>query len=108
MTSIEEFQKTLAELHITEAQFRMCAAHEMMKEAVAKRTQAEECLEEYRRDRELNKTRRRPSREHWVELNFDSERNQWAATSHGVTAYGDTPEMACDNFDHLWVFGDNE
>lgn len=23
-----------------------------------------------------------------------------------VVAYGDTPAQACDNFDHLWIFGD--
>jgi len=107
MTSIEEFQKTLAELHITEAQFRMCAANEMMKEAIAKRIQAEEALEAQRFDRERNKHKHRPSRENWIELTFDSEKNQWVASHQSVIAYGDTPEMACDNFDHLWMFGDN-
>jgi len=105
---LQEFQKTLAELGITEAQFKMCAAREMLKEAVAKRKQAEETLEEYRFDRERNKSRHRPSQERWVELTFDADKNQWAASYQSIVAYGDTPEMACDNFDHLWVFGNDE
>jgi hypothetical protein len=31
---------------------------------------------------------------------------RWSCTFQGVTAYGDTPEIACDNFDHLWTFGE--
>ncbi len=27
------------------------------------------------------------------------------SSSHAIVAYGDTPQEACDNFDHLWVQG---
>lgn len=47
----------------------------------------------------------RPSRMHYVEVTFDEERKQFVAAYCGVTAYGDSPEMACDNFDHLWLYG---
>jgi hypothetical protein len=47
----------------------------------------------------------RPSRMHYVEMTYDEQRKQFAATYCGVTAYGDSPEMACDNFDHLWLYG---
>lgn len=59
--------------------------------------------------RDLAETRerewQRPSRMHYVEVTYDEERKQFAATYCGVTAYGDSPEMACDNFDHLWLYG---
>jgi hypothetical protein len=48
----------------------------------------------------------RPSRLHFAEVTYDEERKQFAAICGGVTAYGDSPEMACDNFDHLWLYGE--
>jgi len=42
---------------------------------------------------------------HYVEATYDEERKQFAATYCGVIAYGDSPEMAYDNFDHLWLYG---
>lgn len=100
-------QKAMMECVLHEAQLKMRAAHEMWQEAAAKRKEAEESLEQCRYNRKFDKNNRRPSREFWVDLHFDTDKNQWAAEARGVTAYGDTPEMACDNFDHLWMFGDN-
>jgi hypothetical protein len=48
---------------------------------------------------------RRPWRAVGAVVGFDAEKNQWKCEFQGVTAWGDTPEIACDNFDHLWMFG---
>lgn len=48
---------------------------------------------------------RRPSRVLWPDISFNEETKQWVCEHSGVLAYGDTPEMACDNFDHLWISG---
>jgi hypothetical protein len=110
MTSTNEaldvFQKTLVELMVQKAQLEMRAAQEAWKEAEAKRKEAEECLAQCRYNRELDKNRRRPSRELWVEIRHEPENNRWVAERQGVVAYGDSPEMACDNFDHLWLYGE--
>ncbi len=47
----------------------------------------------------------RPSRMQFAEVTYDGERKQFSAAYCGVVAYGDSPEMACDNFDHLWLYG---
>lgn len=103
---LQEFQKLYGELILQKAQLEMRTADEAWKEAIAKRKQAEATLAEFQHDRELDKNRRRPSRELWVDTSHDPENNRWIAQHQGVVAYGDSPEMACDNFDHLWVFGD--
>lgn len=105
MTPIEELQKSLFELTVQKAQLEMRAANEMWHEAMAKRKQAEEALEEYRQTRELDKNRRRPCRELWVDITYNDQTKQWSASHQGIVAYGDTPEMACANFDHLWIYG---
>jgi hypothetical protein len=111
---VEMFLEAKAKRQMAEVSLestRQCCA-EMLRKVETERLQAEETLGEYRRnrerDRERDKEMARPSREHWVEVEFDSEKDKWAARHQGVVAYGDTPEMACDNFDHIWVFGDNE
>lgn len=48
---------------------------------------------------------RRPWRMTDAFIAFDDTINQWKCEFQGVIAWGDTPEMACDNFDHLWIFG---
>ncbi len=48
---------------------------------------------------------RRPWRMAGAFVAFDSVTNRWKCEYQGVVAWGDTPEMACDNFDHLWMFG---
>ncbi len=126
MIGLDEFTKTLQELQkaamaemFLEAQVkrkiaevslestRQCCA-ELLKKVEVERQQAEETLSECRRSHARDKEMSRPSREHWVEVEFDSEKGKWSARHQGVVAYGDTPEIACDNFDHIWVFGDNE
>ena len=50
---------------------------------------------------------RRPWKAQNAFVDFDEEKQVWRVTFQGVVAWGDTPEMACDNFDHLWMFGAN-
>jgi hypothetical protein len=46
----------------------------------------------------------RPSRLHNADLSRVG--TKWKASVGDVVAHGDTPEMACAEFDHLWLFGD--
>lgn len=82
----------------------ICREAEELKLAEQKESQARE-----QKYRDMLETRERewarPSRMHYVEMTYDEQRRQFAATYCGVTAYGDSPEMACDNFDHLWLYG---
>lgn len=104
--AVERLQKNaMAEL-ILEARAKRQAAEVLLEKAKIERTITEETLAECRQDREHRKQNRRPSQERYVEIEFDAERQQWACRHASIIAYGDTPEMACDNFDHLWVFGD--
>ena len=48
---------------------------------------------------------RRPWRTLGAFVGFDAEKDQWKAEFQGVVAWGMTPEIACDNFDHLWMYG---
>lgn len=64
-----------------------------------------EAREEAKRDARLNAERHRPSYCVYTEIYFDDEEEQWGCRHGGVVAYGDTPAMACDNFDHIWIFG---
>ena len=105
-----------AEADAVSALYRATAEQDWAKRAAICREQDEIKLAEQKesqsRDqkyRDLVETRERewarPSRMHYVEVTYDEERRQFAATYCGVTAYGDSPEMACDNFDHLWLYG---
>jgi len=105
-----------AEADAVSAIYRANAEQDWAKRAAICREQDEiklaEQQESQSRDqkyRDLVETRerewQRPSRMHYVEVTYDEERKQFAATYCGVTAYGDSPEMACDNFDHLWLYG---
>jgi hypothetical protein len=47
----------------------------------------------------------RPSRLHGISIRQDMATGKWVAELDGVRAEGDTPEMAADEFDHLYVFG---
>jgi len=82
----------------------ICREAEELKLAEQKESQARE-----QKYRDMLETRERewarPSRMHYVEVTYDEQRKQFAATYCGVTAHGDSPEMACDNFDHLWLYG---
>ena len=48
---------------------------------------------------------RRPSRVLWPDVFFNTDEKKWVCMHSGVRALGDTPEIACDNFDHLWMYG---
>ena len=64
------------------------------------RARAEAIAEDtYRKDS------RRPSRVLWPDVYFNTDEKKWACVHSGVRAFGDTPEIACDNFDHLWMYG---
>lgn len=103
----DAMESAMAEMTL-EARTKRKTAEVLLEKAKIERTIVEETLAECRQDREHRKQNRRPSQERYVEMEFDSERGQWAARHASVVAYGDTPEMACDNFDHLWIFGDND
>ena len=86
--------------------------------AIAAKT-ANELFEKARAERDLSEIQKtnmekvlqeclRPWKQNGATIEFDAERKQWTATYQGVVAYGDTPDMACDNFDHLWMFGEAE
>ncbi len=68
----------------------------------------QQAFDQKSRDLALNRERQwqRPSYTLRVEVTSDPERNQFKASFGGVCAWGDTPEMACDNFDHVWLYGE--
>ena len=85
---------------------RSAACREQEERKLAEQKAQEEHNQKYR---DLIETREqewlRPSKMHYAEITYDEERKQYSATRDGVTAYGNSPEMACDNFDHLWLYG---
>ena len=60
---------------------------------------------EAKSETEWHKQSRRPCMFVGTHIFFDEDVEMFACQHAGVTAYGDTPAMACDNFDHLWVYG---
>ena len=58
-----------------------------------------------KREAGLEQERQRPSMFIGTDIFFDEDEQLWACEHCGVLAHGDTPAMACENFDHLWVFG---
>ena len=68
----------------------------------ARRAEIQKALEQ---ERGWDKEKRRPSMFIFTDIFFDEELEKFACQHCGITAYGDTPAMACENFDHLWVFG---
>lgn len=63
--------------------------------AVLQYTNMEACYQECRR----------PWRMVGAIVTRDDTTNRWKCEFQGVTAWGDTPDIACDNFDHCWMFG---
>lgn len=61
--------------------------------------------EEWVKDKVLDRERQRPCMFMYTEIFFDDDKELWACQHNGVTAHGDTPSIACENFDHLWVYG---
>jgi len=58
-------------------------------------------------DQESNhrKSTRRPSRALWPDVYYSENDKSWVCRHSGVRALGDTPDIACDNFDNLWMYG---
>lgn len=93
-----------AEAHVQKMQ-RGIAFREQEAEFEFNQARRQELMEEVKKDRVLDRERQRPSMFMYTEIFFDDDEELWACQHHGVTAHGDTPAMACENFDHLWVYG---
>jgi hypothetical protein len=65
-----------------------------------------DCRRELRANKQEERDRRRPSRTLYPEIYRGDE--GWVCEHGGVIAYGDSPEIATDNFDHLWLYGDGD
>lgn len=61
---------------------------------------------ELRESKQEVQDNRRPSRTLWPEI-YKGD-SGWICEHGGVSATGDSPEMATDNFDHLWMFGEED
>jgi hypothetical protein len=103
-----------ARLEKARAEKEQAILHQMMAEMAAEearldfrmRSQArEQSAKEYMEDMRLKRQAARPSRFLGAFVFQDDEIGKWVCAYDGVTAYGESPEMACDNFDQLWVFG---
>ena len=94
-------QHRIAAIHVQ-------AAEETLERTKLERQQSQLALENTKQAVAHGKQFLRPSNLRHPTVEFDMEKQLWSATLDGVVAHGDTPEMAYDNFDHLWVFGDNK
>lgn len=102
-----QLEKTIVEKDRAKiAQLQAALIYRDQEETVAlHQMQREEAKAEMVRDARLSADRHRPSFCIYTEIYFDGEEEQWACRHGGLVAYGDTPAMACDNFDHIWIFG---
>jgi hypothetical protein len=114
--SFIDLQLSILRARQREAEADYAASTERVKQAALCREQEERALADQKVDEGRQEkyhasvmTREhewlRPFRLNFAQVTFDEERKQFAATGCGVIAYGDSPEMACDNFDHLWLYG---
>jgi hypothetical protein len=85
---------------------RTAALREQEAEYEFNQVRRNQVMEEFEKESEWEKERRRPFMFLFTDVYFDESEEKWACQHAGVIAYGDTPSMACDNFDHLWVFGE--
>ena len=97
-------QEQTAEARL-ECMQREVAVLEQRKENEFNEERREAVRAEVKRDAHWSKQRRRPCMAVYTEIYFDVDEEMFACRHAGVVAYGDTPSMACENFDHLWVFG---
>jgi len=98
----ERARRAEAELEAYRSQIGATDMEEQLDHNRSGRSQDAHNLEEEKR---LRKEQQRPSRALWPEVFWEDHKEQWACEHSGVVAYGDSPEMACENFDSLWVFG---
>lgn len=104
VAKLEQAECEHAEAHVQKMQ-REIAFREQEAEFEFNQDKRQELREEVEKDRILDRERQRPSMAMYTEVFFDEEVESWACQHCGVTAHGDTPAMACENFDHLWVYG---
>ena len=104
--AVEEKQAALAiqtaEFARQEAMYRAAKASEEFQEAQISRKEAElHCR--------WSQNGNRPSMRLYARLDRVERDGKiiYTATVHGLTVEGDTPEMAFDNFDHVWTQGEH-
>jgi hypothetical protein len=103
-------QLEIAEEQFAEAQLerlqRMAALREEESEFEFRQARRAEASEDAQRDRLFEKEKYRPSNFVYTDVYPDpAEDGKWCCQHAGVIATGDTPAMACENFDHLWMYG---
>jgi hypothetical protein len=102
----ERTRKTEAELELYRSQVGATDMEEQLEaNRVYRSESAQEAAQETSEKKRLEREQQRPSRALWPEVFWEAHQEQWACEHSGVKAYGDSPEMACENFDRLWVFG---
>lgn len=101
----ERARQTEAELEAFRSQI---GAEDMEEQLEANRACRAEVVKEAAEDKRLRKEQQRPSRALYPDVFFDDLQQEWACEHCGVRAHGDSPELACENFDHLWMFGNEE
>ena len=98
-----------SEQQVAEAQLermqRALAYREQEAEFEFNKQRRVEIMKEVEGDKLFDKEKRRPSMFMYTEIYFDEDEEKFACRHEGVTAHGDTPSMACENFDHLWMYG---
>ena len=106
---LAQAQLATAEAEAQVAQIRAAIAYaeaeEQEKVYAFQHEQREQVQKEMEKNVATEQDGRRPSRVLWPEVTWDAEKKQFACQHSNITAWGDSPEMACSNFDHLWVFG---
>lgn len=90
-----DFTVALQNVYILTAQEGLAKAKIERNVAELQHTNMEVCYQECRR----------PWRMLGAIITFDDDKNQWKCEFQGITTWGVTPEIACDNFDHCWMFG---
>ncbi len=96
------FQEKEAELEQIQ---RALALQDQEEEIEFNRTQRESQRQREEVNISCERNWKRPSIFLYTEIYLDEEMNKWVCCYSGVTACGETPATACDNFDHLWMFG---
>ncbi len=101
---LEQAHVGLAEAQIEKLQ-RGLAYREQEAEAECNQARRVKAREEVALQDMWDKEKQRPSMFIGTDIFYDEDKEKFACQHDGVIAYGDTPAMACENFDHLWVYG---
>jgi chromosome condensin MukBEF ATPase and DNA-binding subunit MukB len=109
---IEDMQIQMSESYKRKAESECLTAEavgqQQVLEAIARREAAELERDAKKRWIEQSREYQRPFRMVQASMTFDVGTGQWVAACGDVSATGDTPEMAADNFDHRWLYGDGQ